>query len=165
MQNSAAPATISMFTTSEDRRLWRIKTSIESSYWTDDQGVYEIQFETGNQPLDNMPGVMLFHVIRYTPDLVHDAFAISIPGIMKNDGSIEYGGGVRGDLFGDVIMWNDGSVWNRVTNVEPAKSDALSVTNIQNQATIDSLVMGNILGRYYYLDPEFLNNSLYDNNQ
>lgn len=163
MQRHNTSSVISMMTSLPDRMLLTIKNIYADSYWTSTQGVFVIQFETGDQPLMNVPGMMRFQLIRYTPTYAYDAFSISIPGRMNNDGSIEYGGGIMGMINreGNKILWNDGSAWLKVDKVQPANSDLLDVRTIKNQAFLDSVITGDIQQRYYDIQPRNLN---YNNN-
>lgn len=158
MQRHNTSSAISMLTAMPDQMLLKIKNKYANSYWANNQGVYVVQFDTGNQPLMNVPGIMRFQLIRYTPTYSFDAFSISIPGRMNNDGSIEYGGGILGMISkdGNKIIWSDGTEWLKVDKVIPPGTDALDIRAIDSQAYTDSIVMGDIQSRYYDIQPRNL---------
>lgn len=151
MQRHNVPVQISMFTSPEDTYLWKIKTTLEATYWnTKDDGVFEFQFHTDNEPLTNVPGPLRFNLVRYTPDIYFKSFAFSIPGILHNDGTFSYGGGRTGALIDDKISWDDGSSWVKVDSVPTPGENPINLIHVRDQAKLDSWVMGNIEQKYYW---------------
>lgn len=150
MQRSAIPVIVSSNNAWQDKRLWTIKSAIEQSYWSSNEGVFEFQFLSDNQPVTNTVSPHYFQLIRSTPDTGYDAFKTIIQGRLNSDGTIEYGGGKTGILTGKGIVWNDGSIWSRVNYMPPAGKDILDLATIQAQARLDSAVlMGGIYNNKY----------------
>ena len=151
MQRSNQPATISIFTTPQDKELWLIKESLELSYWNSKtEGVFEFQFVTDNQPLTNVPVPHMFQLIRYTPNYSYESFQTVIPGRLNNDETFEYGGGRKGIITANGIKWNDGTMWHRLQKIPNKRQDQLDLGKIQAQARMDSRVlMGDIYTTNY----------------
>lgn len=121
MQRVSVPISVSMYASSPDRNLWQIKTILEENYWAGRDAVYSFQFVTGDTPLTNQRAPLYFHLIRYA-NVPSEAYATlagatSVAGVVKNDGSIEYGGSVRGVLDDSIITWSDGSTWSKAAIV------------------------------------------------
>jgi hypothetical protein len=151
MQRSNQPVYISTFTTPQDVNLYNIKTFLESSYWANNEGVFQFQFLTDDQPLTNTVSPHQFQLVRYTPDINnYESFETVILGQLNNDGTFIYGAGRLGKIVGNGIVWADGAVWNKVRYVPRAKEDPLDLRLIQAQAYLDSqTVMGDIYNPTY----------------
>jgi hypothetical protein len=153
MQTSGQQAITSVFNNREDLSLWSIKELLSLSYWSSPGGVFEFQFIIDNMILTNVLTPYIFQLIRYTPDYVDDeAFKTSIPGRLNGDGSVEYGGGILGKLIGNNIMWVNGDVWTKVSNIPERLPDILDLGVIRSQAIVNTNKLMNDI---------YLNNYLY----
>lgn len=151
MQRSNQSIYISPRTTFQDLNLQNIKQILESSYWANNEGVFQFQFLTDSQPLTNTVAPHQFQLVRYTPDINnYESFETVILGQLNNDGTFIYGAGRLGKLVGNGIAWIDGAVWKKVNYVPRPKENPLDLGVIQAQAYLDSqTVMGDIYNPTY----------------
>jgi hypothetical protein len=151
MQRAGQPVYISALTTSQDVSLQNIKAILESSYWANNEGVFQFQFLSDSQPLTNTVFPHQFQLVRYTPDINnYESYETVILGQLNNDGTFLYGAGRLGALNGNSIAWADGASWKQVNYVPRPKENPLDLRLIQSQAYLDSkTVMGDIYNPMY----------------
>jgi hypothetical protein len=151
MQRANQPVYISALTTTQDVNLENIKSVLQSTYWANNEGIFQFQFLTDSQPLTNTVSPHQFQLVRFTPDIKnYEAYQTVILGQLNNDGTFLYGAGRLGALMGNVISWADGAYWKPVRYVPRPFENPLDLRLIQAQAYLDSkTVMGDIYNPTY----------------
>jgi hypothetical protein len=133
-----------------DISLNNIRDILSNNYWANPtEGVFSFDFNTTT--FTNTTAPFYFSLSRFTPTYQYDAFRLTIPGFVENDGSIVYGGGRTGRLVEDQIIWNDNKSWKMIDKVPSAETPLLSLDYVLDQSTVDSNVMGNIVQNKYYM--------------
>lgn len=132
-----------------DKSLNTIKNVLSKNLWANPtEGVFNFNFDTTT--FTNTEAPFYFSLNRFTPTYNYNSFRLTIPGFVDNDGSVVYGGGRRGKVVGNQIVWNDNKSWVMIDKVPKAKTNLMNLDYVLDQSTADSNIIGNIVQDSYY---------------
>lgn len=132
-----------------DKTLLAIKETLSKNYWADpSEGVFKFNFNTTT--FTNSQAPFYFSLSRFTPMYNYNSFRLTIPGYVDTDGSIIYGGGRKGKLVNNQIVWVDNKTWTLVDKVPQAKTNLMNLDYVLDQSTTDSNIIGNLVSNNYY---------------